>query len=209
MRAAAYAVVDVETTGIDPGSDRVLEIAVVRLDGAARVVREYTTLVNPGCPVRATFMHGIRDRDVAGAPTFAEVGEAVAALLRGAVLVGHNLAFDRSFLAAEYGRLGVELPPWPGVCTLELARRFSPNGSHSLAACCKAAGIPLPNAHRALGDARATARLLAHYLELAREQGGDDLAALGCDPLVPPPLRWPTGLAYSRRHLPRSLAHGP
>ncbi|TQM82008.1 DNA polymerase-3 subunit epsilon [Saccharothrix saharensis] len=160
-----YAVVDVETTGFAArGSDRVVEVAVVGLDDAGRVTDEWCTLLNPGRDLGPQHVHRIRAADVWHAPTFARAAGAVAARLAGRVVVAHNLSFDARFLTAEFARAGVDLPV-TGLCTMRLADRYLPNRvGRSLAACCEAAGVVLDSAHSALHDARATARLFAHYL---------------------------------------------
>ena len=63
---AGLAVVDVETTGLNPATDRIIEIGVVTLDERGNVEGEWTSLINPECPVSAQFVHGITDDDVRG-----------------------------------------------------------------------------------------------------------------------------------------------
>ena len=160
-----YAVVDVETTGFAArGSDRVVEVAVVGLDGAGRVTDEWCTLLNPGRDLGPQHVHRIRAADVWHAPTFAQAAGSLAARLAERVVVAHNLSFDARFLTAEFARAGVDLPV-TGLCTMRLADRYLPDrAGRSLAACCEAAGVAFDSAHSALHDARATARLFAHYL---------------------------------------------
>ena len=112
-------------------------------------------------------VHGITDDDLATAPRFADIAGRLATELDGAVVTAHNLAFDAPFLAAEWGRAGVDRPLAPGLCTLTLARALHPGRAegYSLAACSAAAGIAQPEAHRALADARVTADLLAALLD--------------------------------------------
>ncbi|CAM4185176.1 hypothetical protein GCM10009799_14590 [Nocardiopsis rhodophaea] len=166
-----YAVVDVETTGITPASHhRVVEIAVVHVDESGSAGTEWTTLLNPRRDLGAGHIHRIRARDVRNAPQFDQVAGELADLLCNRVVVAHNLAFDMRFLAAEYARMGVEIPvsASAGLCTMTLAGRYLPGaGRRSLARCCHSAGIDLTEAHSALGDARAAAGLLRHYLDLA------------------------------------------
>jgi DNA polymerase-3 subunit epsilon len=164
--AGPYAVVDVETTGLDPALDRVVEIAVVRCDAAGRPVAEWSSLIDPGRDPGPTAVHGITGADLADAPSFAAIADRLAAELDGAVVSAHNLAFDASFLAAEWARADIDRPAAPGLCTLALARALHPGRAegYSLAACSAAAGIPQPEAHRALADARVTADLLGSLL---------------------------------------------
>lgn len=142
---------------------------MVHLDSRGAVEDRWCTLVNPGRDLGAQHIHGIRTADVLDAPTFDEIAGRLARLLRGRSPVAHNLRFDLAFLRAEFGRLGVTVPLDVdlGLCTMRLAGRFLPSAGRSLAACCKAAGIRLTNAHSALHDAHAAAELLAYYLRRA------------------------------------------
>jgi DNA polymerase-3 subunit epsilon len=163
-RAAAFAVVDLETTGLYPSKDRVVEIAVVQLNSNLEITGEFCTLVDPARDVGPTRIHGIRARDIAGAPTFAAAAATLWELLSGRVLVAHNASFDARFLDAEFSRCGVRLPPPPVMCTMALASQYlSGLPGRSLAACCSAASVELSGHHSALGDARAAAGLLARY----------------------------------------------
>src|SRR5690606_23232636 len=134
-----------------------------------RTEKEWSTLIYPGKSVAATHVHGLTNEDLRGAPTFSEVVDRINELLRGRILVGHNVSFDLDFLALEYSRSGWEAPDAPCFCTLEASSSYLPSLSRrKLAACCSAAGIAIGNAHAALDDARATAALLAHYRERSR-----------------------------------------
>ncbi len=167
-----FAVIDVETTGLWTGRhDRIVEIAVVRIDDACRPVDEWVTLVNPERDLGPTSIHGITGRHVISAPTFAEVTGDILARLADAVLVGHNVRFDLTFVWAEFARVGYELPPSDGLCTLDLSARLGLSTARSLAACCQHAGVAHSDSHSALGDARATAGLLSVTLEHARRTG--------------------------------------
>ena len=104
-----FVVVDTETTGLDPLTDRVIDIGAVRLDADLDVVDRFTTLVDPGVPVPlfVTRLTGISDADLAGAPGAAEALAGLREFAGDAVLVGHNAAFDREHLAAAARRAGV------------------------------------------------------------------------------------------------------
>jgi len=125
--AVGFAVIDMETTGLDPNVDRVVEIAVVRTDSHGVVVDEWTTLVNPGRPVGARSVHGITAADVRDAPRFAQVVGALNARLSGRAVVAHNAPFDLGFLRAEYARAGWELSAVPFLCTLEASSLYLPD----------------------------------------------------------------------------------
>lgn len=162
-----YAVIDIETTGLSPAHHhRILEIAVVLVDDAGNSVYEWETLLNPQRDVGATEIHGLTAADVYAAPTFDQVAAELESLLCGRVPVAHNLAFDAPFVAAEYERLGFAVPldRTSGLCTMRLASRYLPSGPRTLEACCDCIGCRIESAHAALDDARATARLLSHYI---------------------------------------------
>ena len=160
-----FAALDLETTGLRPGVDRVCEIAVVRFRADGGVIDEYATLVDPQGPMGATSIHGIAAEEVRGAPSFAEIAPEVERLLAGTVVVAHNLPFDDAFLAAEFRRAGRPAPRWPGLCTLVTARAQLSGPGFGLAALHRsltATAVTAP--HTALGDSRATAELLTALL---------------------------------------------
>lgn len=162
-----YAVLDLETTGFSqPKGDRIVEIGIVALDADGGLDGEWTTLVNPERVVGATRVHHITARDVVRAPTMAQLAPELVELLRGRIVVAHNAAFDVPFLTAELTRVGVPLAGTrlPQLCTMRLSSYFLSTRTRRLVDCCQAAGISLVDAHSALGDARATARLLVHYM---------------------------------------------
>lgn len=109
------AVFDFETTGLNPGYDRVIEVSVTRLDPGRPPRLVLDTLVNPRRRVSATEIHGITDGDVADAPKFGEIAGDLLAAISGSVLTGYNVYFDLRFLAAELERVGVA-PECPYFC---------------------------------------------------------------------------------------------
>jgi len=185
--ASGFAVVDLEATGSSSRRHRVVELAVVLLDRDLVPRGEFGTLVDPQGPVGPTHIHGIEPWHLAGAPRFAGVAARLLRLLRGRVLVGHNVGCDRAFLAAEYARLGLALPEVPQLCTMRMAAERAaagpPPDGLSLGQCAAAIGLTGWRPHTALGDARATAALLAHHAG-ARPDLPERLAAAAA-------LRWP------------------
>lgn len=202
----AFAVLDVETTGLYPGAgDRVMEIAIVGMDSDGGVADEYVTLVDPHRTPHpdAARVNRITERDTRDAPDFAEVAGDVAEGLKGRVLVAHNAPFDVGFLDAEFGRAGHELPEIAWLCTQQLAARTGLPRFNSLPDACRSLGVLHEEVHSALGDARATAGLFAALLRHPRLAGARDLADLGC--LVAPAAvdAWPSipasGVEHRRR----------
>ncbi|MCA9539293.1 MAG: 3'-5' exonuclease [Myxococcales bacterium] len=166
-----FLVVDVETTGLDPRLDRVVEVCavVVRPGEAPRVVLD--TLVDPGITVRATRIHGITDEDVAGAPRFADLLDTIRALAARRVVAGHNVTFDLGFLAAEAERLGQPLRP-PHFCTMRLPGLFGRPANWPLWWACQRNGVAFDGqAHSARGDARATTGLLLQQMRFLEREG--------------------------------------
>ncbi|WP_166390525.1 exonuclease domain-containing protein [Nocardioides ochotonae] len=157
-----FAVIDFETTGLSPrGGDRIIEVAVARVDAEGRIEDEFATLINPdGRDVGATFIHGITNDQVRRAPTFADVVPELLARLDGAVVVAHNATFEEAFLASELKRAGVAVAPIPALCTLWLARQTFATPNFKLGTLARAAGVPLVDKHAALGDVRAVSALL-------------------------------------------------
>jgi DNA polymerase-3 subunit epsilon len=175
-----FAVVDVETTGINPyRHNRIVEVAVVVTAANGQAVREFVTLVNPERDMGPTSIHGLTTSDVLPAPRFSEIAGALVDAVDGCVaLVGHNVRFDHAFLGAEFERLGHTFPEKPTICTMRLA------GGSSLGCCCTDFGIEHQNPHCALDDARATASL---FQRLCFD---DSPLATKYQRLAP--IRWPT-----------------
>ena len=158
---------DLETTGLSPKSDRVLEIGAVRFDAEMRALGEMELVVDPGVPIPLAVQRlvGLGEADVTGAPTPAEGVAQLADFCDGAELVAHGSGFDITFCAAlvpdAFARRRV-------IDTLELARILLPvAASHSLPLLSVSLGIEHTRPHRALSDATATHRLFAHLRDTA------------------------------------------
>jgi len=177
----AFAVVDVETTGMRAGGgDRITEIAVVVVHGGRREV-VVDSLVNPGRPIPPAIcaITNITNAMVRDAPTFAEVVDQVVAALAGRVFVAHNARFDWGFVSAEVRRARDLALDGPQLCTVRLARRLVKGvRSCGLDNLTQHFGFDNPARHRAAGDALVTADLLARLLRLAREEGAHTLQDL-------------------------------
>lgn len=177
----AFAVVDVETTGMRAGgSDRITEIAVVVVHGGRREV-VVDSLVNPGRPIPPAIcaITNITNAMVRDAPTFAEVVDQVVAALAGRVFVAHNARFDWGFVSAEVRRARDLALDGPQLCTVRLARRLVKGvRSCGLDNLTQHFGFDNPARHRAAGDALVTADLLARLLRLARDEGAHTLQDL-------------------------------
>lgn len=173
LRSLEYVVVDVETTGGSSGSDRITEVAAVRLRGDGALLGEFSTLVNPDriIPPAITHLTRITQSMVERAPRFREIAAEVYRVLHGAVFVAHNASFDWRFLSGELRRAGGESPRARVLCTVRLARKVVPEITHrSLDALQSFFDVENEARHRAFGDARATAVIFRRLLDRVDER---------------------------------------
>ena len=145
-----FAFVDLEMTGLDPATDRVIEICIERVCGDTLDGR-LSSLVRVERLGGEQF-HGIRPEDLVNAPAFTELAPTVDSLLGGAILVAHAAHHDVAFLRAEFGRLGRELGVVHYLDTLVLSRRAFHLPSHRLVRLAEIFGLSSPRAHRADND---------------------------------------------------------
>ncbi len=192
-----YAVIDLETTGLNPNAEHILEIAVVQLNASAEIEHEWSTLVRQpvGRHIGAKQIHGLNWFSLRSGVSLKEALQHTAQLIEGRIMVAHNAKFDYGFLDAASRRCGVALPINGPLCTLDLARattnsqsremaseRSSPamssgRTSNKLAVVCERYGVPFESQHRALQDARACAEILPLLLaDLGLSHGADFLA---------------------------------
>jgi DNA polymerase III epsilon subunit family exonuclease len=198
LEDATYVVVDLETTGLRPGSSQICEIGAVRVAGF-EIVDEFETLVDPRerlSPVVST-LTGLSDRMLRGAPLPGVAVQRFLSFAGDAVLVAHNARFDLSFLDRETERLTGSRLGNPVIDTVSLARRLVGGRvpGASLAHLSHWVGTSVEPCHRALPDAQATAEVLLRLIGLAQERGARtvaDLVALGATR---------TRRVYDKRHL--------
>jgi DNA polymerase-3 subunit epsilon len=172
------ALIDVETTGREGATDRIVEIGIV-LGRGGEVIERRSWLINPGCPIpeESRAVHGITDEMVQDQPSFTTLAAEIAAALTAVVPAAYNAAFDRSFLSAEFERAGYsrdQLPPslannveW--IDPLVWARELSElDKGKSLGEVSARLGIGLATAHRATDDAEAALRVLYAFAKDVR-----------------------------------------
>jgi len=182
LRDVPLAIVDVETTGASAQwGDRVIEIGVVRVEGG-KTVAEYEQLVDPRRRISRgiTALTGISPEMCDGQPLFEHILPRVTELMSGAVVVGHNVRFDLSFLRKEFRAAGRDMHEVFGrahvMDTVRIARRRFGRGGNGLQTLAPRLGIQPTAAHRALADAQTTAAVFDRLLEPV---GGWDLCL--CD----------------------------
>lgn len=151
--------IDVETTGISPEKERIIEIGAFRPETG----EVFRTLIQPGRPLPEKIIEltGITDEMLVGAP---EEIEAIQALLDfmedDTILLGHNISFDHSFLVQAIRRCGLKEPAFRGIDTLKLSRVLCPElPNKKLETMVAHFGLTNERAHRAFEDARVTVEL--------------------------------------------------
>ena len=154
------AVFDIESTGIMPTRDRIVEIGAMRVECDGTMSR-FTTLVNPGIPipVRAQSVHGITDEMVANAPSFKDAAYQFLEFIEGSKLVSHNARFDLGFMQENLARTGLPLIKTGAYDSIQLIRKAFPRlPSYSLQSLRVTLHLPEVegDAHRAMFDAELT-----------------------------------------------------
>jgi DNA polymerase-3 subunit epsilon len=165
------AILDLETTGVRPGRDRIVEIAILRIEPNGKST-EYTSRINPEIPISAgaTAIHGISDADVADCRTFQQVRRGISQLLRGCDLAGFNLKrFDLPILAGEFTRVGL----WFSVrdrAVIDVLELYHVHEPRNLASAVRHyLGRDHHQAHAAMADVKATAAILDAQLDRYRD----------------------------------------
>ena len=181
LEQATYVVVDLETTGLRPGTSQICEIGAVRVRGL-ELEAEFQTLVDPGMPLGpgVEALTGLSNRRLRGSPPAAVAVRRFLAFAGDGVLVAHNARFDLAFLDRETVRLTGSRIAAPVVDTVALARRLLAGRvpRASLAQLSHWAGTSVRPCHRALPDAQATAEVLLALIGLAQERGAETVADL-------------------------------
>jgi DNA polymerase-3 subunit epsilon len=165
------AIVDIETTGASPVRDRVLEIAIIRIE-QGKVVETLNTVLDPECsiPVTITGLTGISEKDMKAAPTFNDISKEISRLLDGAYFVAHNARFDHSFIKAEFARLGINFSK-KRLCTVALSRELFPQYKrHDLSTIIDRFSFTCENRHRAYDDAKILGDFMSHCEKLHKQE---------------------------------------
>lgn len=164
-----YIVIDIETTGIGE-KHRIVELAGVKFSNN-KVVDVFDTYVDPGMPIPpyATAVHGIRDADVADAPTIREIMPYFCKFIGNSDIVGHNVRFDLDFLIRN--GMNLTLQERHIFDTLALSRKYvveAPN--HKLETMIRWFNINTDKRHRAKDDSIATGELFMKLYNIAKEK---------------------------------------
>ncbi len=185
MRNVSFAVVDFETTGLNPETDRIVQLAAIIVNGDGEIVDSFDTIVKPESPDEyqhgAEHIHGISAEQVSGGMPLRKALEQLWSINAGHIFTAHNAAFDLGFLHAESERVGIKGRIEFHVDTLELSRRTTGADTtrrHNLLALCEHYGIKRDQVHDARSDATATAQLLMHLIKELGVDMPDQVAEL-------------------------------
>lgn len=177
----SFIAIDIETTGLSPRKDKIIEIGAVKVvDG--QVCETFSKLVQPNIPLspKITSLTGITDYMLLEAESMERVLMELLSFLGNEVLLGHNLIFDFSFIKEGFFKMGMDFQR-EGIDTLLLARKLHKElDSRTLGSLCHHYGIVNAHAHRAFDDAKATSML---YFKLLQEFGEEHSELFGPKPL--------------------------
>lgn len=167
-------VLDLETTGLDIRTDRVVQVAAIAMQGDVRnKMPELESLVNPQQPIpeRSSAIHGILDKDVVGAPRFTDIADKLREIFSGRVIVGHNIGFDIAILRHEFAREGL---PWHEPVAIDIGQLVGALQPAlpdlGLETVTSALGVSIQHRHSALGDCEAAAEVWARLVPILRER---------------------------------------
>ena len=175
----AYVAFDLETTGFNPNSDRIIEIGAVKIENG-RETANFSAFVNPGCPIpfRIEKLTGISDAMVADADDISVVLPEFLKFCDGCALIAHNAEFDESFILANAARLGLSVPETV-IDTVTMSRFLVKEiGRFKLNNVAKALGVPLKNHHRAVDDAVCCGEIFLKLCDRAKNLGINNLGEL-------------------------------
>ena len=178
LHDAVFCALDLETTGINPVIDAIVEIGLIRFT-MSEVLESYSSLVNPGrsIPEGAVGIHGITEEMVRDAPAIGGLLGGVADFIAGAPLVIHNPSFDLAFLEVAFKKCGRSLPAFSAYDTVRLAQRTFIMPNYKLRTLCENLKIEVP-VHRALSDAYACMEVFRRALRYHDREGSWDFANL-------------------------------
>lgn len=161
----SYVCIDVETTGLEPSSDRITQISLRKVQGG-EVVKSWSSYVYPGISVPLTVQNltGITDERLSLEPAFYQIEDEILSFISDSIIVGHNVEFDLDFLSYELG----ESLPNKYVDTLELSRKYFKCTNYKLGTLCDYFDIPL-EAHDADNDSMATVLLFEKMKQVLKK----------------------------------------
>ena len=172
LKSLKFCVIDLETTGGNPETEKIIEIGMVRIEDR-RISEERSFLINPQkeIPDFVQKLTGIRKADVEFCPKIEEVIDEIVTFIGDSILVAHNTSFDIPFLNSVLKKLQKPTLDNKVICTNIMTKYLIPDiMSSNLNYMSSIFGISHSQAHRAIEDARATGKLLLKYLDIFEEK---------------------------------------
>ncbi len=167
-----FIVFDIETTGLSSKNDRITEIGAVKIKGN-KIIDSFSSLINPeiDIPAKIIKLTGITDDMVKNKPTIETILPEFLKFIGNRPVVAHNAGFDTAFIRENMRKIN-DIFTNTIVDTLNLSRALLPDlKRHRLDVVAKELNVPLPNHHRALGDAEATAGIFIRLMEIMKTEG--------------------------------------
>jgi CBS domain-containing protein len=179
LAALEAVALDTETTGLDPKRARIVQIGAVALEAGRIGPASFETLVDPGLPIppESTAIHGLDDKAIRGAPSFAEAWTAFETFRAGRIVIGHSIGFDLAVADAEHRRAGMSWQRPRSLCVRLLGALANPHlPDQSMEALGAWLAVELGQRHSAFGDAVSAARIFAALVPRLAERGIRTLA---------------------------------
>ena len=166
LRDVPLVVVDVETTGLDPKADQIIEIGAIKMMGL-KPIAEWSSFVSTSIVLTDDIIRltGISPDMLVGQPPLEDVMTQFLKFIEGSILVAHNAEFDASMIKSACSQMGVDLE-WPYLCTLKMARELLPDlENKKLDTLARHYGLTFESRHRAIGDIKVTCGVLREMFE--------------------------------------------
>lgn len=167
---------DLETTGLSALTDRIVEMAAVRLHPNGKL-DTFTSLINPGIeiPTTVTKIHGISDEMVGSSPHLSQILPSFLEFIGDRAIVAHNAKFDLGFIIYAIHQLQLPIPQNPVYCSIQLARNsFQNMPNNKLGTLAEQLGFSFHCQHRALDDSYICLKVFSHALMALKEKGSLD-----------------------------------
>ncbi|MCY4445187.1 MAG: DUF294 nucleotidyltransferase-like domain-containing protein [Rhodobacteraceae bacterium] len=173
LSAMEAVVIDSETTGLNPKTDRVIELAGVAIYAGQIVAdADFQTLIDPQVPIpkKSTAIHNLTDEDIKGSPNFVDGFASFSSWVNSRFVIGYSIGFDLAIFAQEHQRHGLVWNEPISLDVEELIRVIAPNlPNYSLETVASWLQVPLENRHRALPDALITSQVFLQLIPKLRE----------------------------------------
>ena len=156
-----FSIIDLETTGFSTKyNNRVIEVAVIRINEEGDIIDSFETLINPERDVGPTHVHKITNEMIFNAPYFRDIASYLIDFINNSFVVCHNASFDVEFLKNEFLLSGFDVTDIPHICTLKLSKKYLGDlPSKKLTSLCEYFDIQQYDQHSAFFDSQATAEL--------------------------------------------------